>query len=421
MSARVFSSTADDGCERPHMKAQINAKATPTVTSQFRDLMQSKPARGVLVALALGAAAYGVWHYLTDPPRPWLVRWRVQRFLKHEAHTSNFKTDFPLPSKAEMAKAPPKTGTANPAKDTPAGKDFETLRNEYFGLKTSALALERELLRSQTGLKDNAAQLEALTNQWSDASATNAAALQARAAELRARGEALQKKAETPDALRAKEDALAPIVRDLWAWQRGWQAEAEMDGSAGAKALNQARVQFAADWGRSFAQASSYAEMYRLIGQELWVASRLLDSANPEHQRAGITLALTASHHALDDAQNGWVAARICEGYVWPHLGLADNPNRRSEFNPENLITQCADIFRRNNEYQNVVRTYETYLARAGTPQRADWARSQLASALEQSGDARGALRYLRQIQNTNDYRGALRRVPRLEQQVKAK
>ena len=65
------------------------------------------------------------------------------------------------------------------------------------------------------------------------------------------------------------------------------------------------------------------------------------------------------------------------------------------------------------------MRIYETCLARAGTPPKADWARAQLSMAHEQAGDPKRALQYLREIQETNDYRRELRRAPRLETQAK--
>jgi hypothetical protein len=67
-----------------------------------------------------------------------------------------------------------------------------------------------------------------------------------------------------------------------------------------------------------------------------------------------------------------------------------------------------------------VIRTYQLLLARADTPQRADNARFQMAMAAEQAGELKDALKYLRQIQLTNDFGWAMRRIPRIEQQLKA-
>jgi tetratricopeptide (TPR) repeat protein len=244
--------------------------------------------------------------------------------------------------------------------------------------------------------------------------------LESNAATLRLRVADLQKKSASREELQARETSLAPVVSDLWDIQRAWQAEAEASGAVSSAEFAKSRDQFAAELRQKFEKAGSYAAMYQLIGQELWVARQLLDSVNPEYIRAGMTFALSASRHALSEAQNGWVAARICDGYLLPHLDMADDTNRRSRFNRDNLLTECADIFRRNEEFGGVVRTYQVALAAAGTPQKADTARAQISMAYEQAGDFKQALHYLREIKETNDFRWAMRRAPRLEQQLKS-
>ena len=162
--------------------------------------------------------------------------------------------------------------------------------------------------------------------------------------------------------------------------------------------------------------------MYKIIGQELFVAKSLLESGRNEHRREGVTIALTASRHASDYAVNGGVAARIIEGYVLPNLDLANDANRRSPFNEENLLSQCANIFQRNYEYNNVVRTYQIYLAAMKTknPVRADWVQERIGSAYEAGGDLKSALSAYRQIRDTNSYRNVFfRQIPRIEKQLK--
>jgi len=385
------------------------------------------PARRALwvamACVAMAAAGFGLWWHFTHSPPAWVVRWRLDRYIKKHAGTGNFKVDFPFPSKTEMSKAPPRRDVgAAPVKGPQTGKDFEALRNEYFTLKTGSLVLERDIDRNAAALRDMNARIETLVRQLENAqtdAATNAGSLQSTLAELRSRADELQKKAGARPELLAKETALEPIVEDLWALQKGIQAEADASGTKSANELASARNKFTDELREQFGKAGSYLEMYRLIGNELWVARQLLASANPDHRRAGITLAFDACRHALRDAQNGWVAARICEGFVLPHRNLADDPNRRSAFNPENFLNQCVDIFRDNQEFNNVVNVYKSYLAGAGTPQRADWARSQLAMAYQQAGNPKAALHYLREIRDTNQYRWNLRQASRLEQQIK--
>ena len=372
------------------------------------------------VALLAGLSALA-WYRVTHPPKPWLVRWRVDRYLKKEAHTGNFKVDFPFPSKAEMAKPAPSTAAPVVPKGSRTGQSFEELREEYLTLKKTALVLDREVGRSENQLKEATAELAALTKQMDEAlpGATSATELQASAAVLRGRVPALQKTAARRVEVEAKNEAITPIENDLWEFQRAFQAETAGSAPASTAALTKARNEFTAETEKTMETAGSYDAMYQTIGQELFVARRLLESGQPDHRRQGVTLALNASRQAANHALNGGLAARICEGYVLPHLDLATDTNRRSPFNEENLLGQCTDIFRRNYEFNNVVRVYEMYLETVKTPARADWARSQIALAYEQSNEPKKALAALREIRDTNAYRGTLRAVPRLERQIK--
>ncbi len=135
----------------------------------LRDIKLKKPklSRRSLIALATlvftTAACVVTWRYLTHPPRPWLVRWKLDRYLKHEAHTGNFKVDFAFPPKSEMGK--PKTAPAEaPLKlGSRTGKTFDALREEYLSQKTAAVTLERVVVRSESQLRESMAQLDALS------------------------------------------------------------------------------------------------------------------------------------------------------------------------------------------------------------------------------------------------------------------
>ena len=369
----------------------------------------------VVVVVAAGALT---WRFLTHPPRAWIVRWKLDRYLKNESHASSFKVDFPFPSKAEMVKPPVFPTEPAPKIGSRTGKSFDALREEYLSLKTAAVGLERIIVRGETELKDASAQLDALAKQTSAPPAgaevsnveSNTAALRDRVAELR-------KTTARRSELREKEQVIAPIEDDLWEFQHSFAAEA---GAAANSALVKARTELTSESEKKLASAASYDAMYKIIGQELFVAKGLLASGNTEHRKQGLTLALSASQHATTYAINGNVAARICEGYLLPNLGLANDTNRRSLFNEDNLLGQIAATFQRNFEYHNVVRTYQIYLAGVKNAQRADWARSQIGSAYDQAGDPKHALETYRQIRDTNSYRNIfIRQVPRLEKQLK--
>jgi hypothetical protein len=391
----------------------------------LKKLRVSKRTRLLIVAASLViVAAVSGWWYVTHPPKPWLVRWRLDRYLAKQAHTSDFKVEFPFPSKAEMSRRPVIATDEGARRGSRTGKDFETLREEYLTEKTAALALERDISRSEARLSARRPRLERLekgsgsvpTNETTATSSlvdSNITALRAEVAKLE------QTVARRPE-VQAKDAALSPVVDDLWEFQRAFAAEMNESSSGTASGLAKARVQLVSNASEKLNTASSYEAMYRAVGQELFVARRLLEAENPEIRREGVTIGLAAARQALGFVMNGAVAARICEGYVLPNLDLATDRSPRSAFNEQNLLTQCADIFRRNEEPNNVVRVYELYLASAKNPQRADWARSQIAMAYEQAGDAKNALAAIREIKDTNGFRFLMRRIPRLEQDAKA-
>ena len=295
------------------------------------------------------------------------------------------------------------------------------MREEYLSLKTASVALERIVVKSETELKDNTAQLDLLAKQLANPPAgTEVSNVESNAPTLRDRVAELRKAPSRRPELLEKEQVIAPIEDDLWEFQRGFAASASVAAAAANAPLVKARLELTSESAKKLATAASYDAMYKIIGQELFVAQGLLGSGNPDHRKQGVTLAMSASQHATTYAVNGGVAARICEGYILPNLDLANDTNRRSLFNEENLLGQIAATFQRNFEYDNMVRTYQIYLAAVKSAPRADWARSQIGYAYEQAGDAKHALQAFREIRDTNSYRGVFTRdVPRLQKQLK--
>ena len=386
---------------------------------EIKKLRFSGRTRQITIAVVvLAVVNLAAWRYLTHPPKPWLVRWKLDRYLKGQSHANNFKVDFPFPSKAEMVapKAKP-AGEAAKLKGSRTGKDFDSLREEYMSLKSASLRLERGVVQSETELKESAPKVETLTRQLTEAQAATDAVekvtgLQSNLNSLRVQMAAAEKVAARRPELQSQEQALAPIVDDLWEFQRSMNVE----GTGSASALAEARDKLTRISEEKLSAASSYEGMYRVIGEELFVAKGLLASGNPEHRKIGVNLAFTASRHALGYAMNGAVAARICEGYILPNMDLATEANRRSTFHEQTFVEQCANIFQRNNEYNNVVMTYQRALDNAKNPAQADWARSQMAMAYEQGGQPKQAVAMIQEIKDTNSYRGLIRRLPRLKQ-----
>ena len=369
-----------------------------------------------LIALAGGAWLY--WQFHADPPKPWALKWSISRYLKNQSGRSDFSIDFQFPSKAEMKTVPPGAKSKADADAELTKKDFETLKKEYTDLLTAAMALRREAAAVQKALGQRRADLTALEKQLAEAqaaSATNLADLQASAVPLRAQVAALEKNlAANEVAAAAKEKAVEPVLSELQAYQKTWAAQRETAELTGSNSLTLAQAGLVKDMRQNFQDAGSYEAMYRFVGQELWVANRLFDSANPEHRRVALAIARQAGRDALYQSENGWLAASIYKAYVCPNLDLAESRGDR-----DNLVNECADVLRRAGDQGGVLGIYRTILAQAPTPQRADWARVQIAQTYEQSGEFKEAIQWLKQVKSTNDFRWAIQRIPRLERQAK--
>jgi hypothetical protein len=409
----------------------MNPASTPKPSAKtlnnadWRVILRRKPLLIITLALLVAAGAWGVWRFLMHPPRPFVVRWQISRYLKKHDNNASLKVDFPFPSKSDASKG--KSGGSELLLGTRTGKEFEVLAREYIDLKGSILKMENAVGDNASDLADFQSRLESEQKLLADAQqsgvANDIAAHEQQVRALQARVDAFQRRATNNTELQRKKDDVTPILADLIdfqkAWETGWQAPDDIV----TRQLARARTQFIADMQAKLRNASSYSTMYQLIGQELYVAERLLDSPNADHSRMGLSLAMQASYNAIDYAQNGWLAARICEGYVWPHLELATDVNRRSTFNLENVLSQCERVFQQNGEANSLIRNSEMLLANAHSPLLADTARAQLGRLYAQQGEPKEALSYYKQIKNTNDasLRNVTREISRLEQQLKTK
>jgi hypothetical protein len=117
---------------------QVSNQVNAIATADWKVVFQRKSANIIVGSVLALACLWGVWFWLTHPPKPWIVRWKISHFLKNNAIPNVFTTDFSFPSKQEMASAPPKTA-AKPAitKGSRTGKDFDTLAREYTTFKTT--------------------------------------------------------------------------------------------------------------------------------------------------------------------------------------------------------------------------------------------------------------------------------------------
>jgi tetratricopeptide (TPR) repeat protein len=165
-----------------------------------------------------------------------------------------------------------------------------------------------------------------------------------------------------------------------------------------------------------------YKTVYGLIGQHLHLAERLVNSSERPEQQAGLrALMFLAETAALEVAVDEWLAASICEGYIVPNLEKAiPLPRRRGqergqELAPDAVIRFVLNIYRQAEAREKQIGLYETLLAKAQTPERADSLRLRMADALEIKGDHKQALDHLREISSANFTNAAARRIAMIE------
>jgi len=359
------------------MKAKESSSA-----SSSKKPSNSKSLILLAAVVVLAGVAAGLWLYFSGPASANQNKRLIAKYLENQTGRSDFSMEFKFPSKEEMSQDVQDPATIRPLDVGPlTKKTFNALKDEYITLHTDILGLQRQL----AGQSDES-----------------------------------DKATEIKKSLVEKENTREPVLSDLWAFQRAWAAQRQVVEGVESGELGRHWAEVSQSLRAKFADAANYAQMYSLIGHELWVAERLLASANRQHRRLALAVARQAASDAIRNAENGWLGARIIEAYIWPHLEAAD-PNPRSALSLENLLSECADIFRRLDDNPSVVRNYMVVLLNPDTPQRADWARAQVSRAYERIGDYPQAIQYLRQIEHTNSYSSEMRRIPYMEQRIKSK
>ncbi|MCX7872211.1 MAG: hypothetical protein N2487_02880 [Verrucomicrobiae bacterium] len=211
------------------------------------------------------------------------------------------------------------------------------------------------------------------------------------------------------DDIRKLNDSIAEWRKKLSALQRELsQKEAE--------AQNQYRY-FARDAAQRISTASSYAAIYHVIGEELWVAERLFKRTEAEKRIEGVKIAFDAMKHALDPAQNYWLAGRIAEAYLFPNIGLLKGTDSDRQV-LEQIFSYSVNAFQNNEEDNNVINTYELHLANTGDEKRANTIRYYLSLQFEQKGELENAVYYLKQITDQTNFAYAVNRIPTLQARI---
>ena len=194
-------------------------------------------------------------------------------------------------------------------------------------------------------------------------------------------------------------------------------AAARREANAKEQALSSQAGDFSRTVRNAVKQAVSYEAIYVEIGKLLWTADRLLASGDPAEQRQGAVLSEDAAQYAVQNAENFWLAARICEAYLWPNLERFDLPGK-PPVSIDPVLQTCGDAFNRAGEKNNVLKNYRLMLQYARTPRAADRVRLNLANELEQNGQRADALALYREIQDSNYTMSAERRIANIERQA---
>ena len=146
-------------------------------------------------------------------------------------------------------------------------------------------------------------------------------------------------------------------------------------------------------------QATSYQDMYRLIGQQLALADRLLTNSSTQEQVTGLVMASEASAYARTNTVNLWLGARICEAYLWPNLGMVET-NKSSQLTSDALLNLCDIAFKEAGETNNIIKNYEMLLAKSPKAAQADVLHYRLGRIHMDMGENQKALAQFQQIKS---------------------
>ena len=144
--------------------------------------------------------------------------------------------------------------------------------------------------------------------------------------------------------------------------------------------------------------AGSYEQMYRFIGEQLYVADEFLKSDDATRQVMALVMASEASTYSRTNVQNLWLSARICEAYLWPNLTLVETTNRNL-LTPSAVLDLCEAAFKEAGETNQMIRIYEHLITKTqGTKQQVDLARFRLSRLYQGQNRDAEALKLLKEI-----------------------
>lgn len=240
---------------------------------------------------------------------------------------------------------------------------------------------------------------------------SNATVLEQRTAALQAAIRALD---EQPSS--SQSEKRAALEQDLKETERAWEV-ARAEASRKDSELSNQEDNYIRSVRQQMSGVRGYDALYRLVGQQLATADRLLGETNLSRRRMGLKMAREACSHVNSDSVDIWLAARICEAYFWPNLDIVDTqPDSRER--KLDLLETCRRVFFDTHETNNVLKNYDLLMANAPDARAADFFRVQLADWLEEKGDLRHAHVILSEIRDTQVLSSAEERITRVRERV---
>ncbi len=291
---------------------------------------------------------------------------------------------------------------------TPLQKEIEGLRSELANAKREAGEARIRLKEAEGRSPADAREISAQQKEY----AAKDAAWTAKRLEL----SAMEPKLEFERAERKQKRAA--LEKELQEAERAWEV-ARAAAARKQEELSKQDDECIHIVRRKISGVRNYETLYRLIGEQLATADRLLADPEISRRRMGLNIAKEACGHANSDSVDIWLAARICEAYFWPNLDLADSKPGSREHALE-LLETSRRIFFDTYETNNVLKNYDLLLAHAPDARAADTFRVQLADWLEERGNIKRAAEILSEIRDAQVLASAEERITRVKERVAA-
>lgn len=277
-----------------------------------------------------------------------------------------------------------------------------TVSNQWAQLSSNQLAASRQVktqLNLVTSLQQEVRTAQREINQRKG-SAISAAEETTSIEELERKFQELSKNLETGRETLTTRQKEAALAQDQYKESQVAMVNTRKEAAGIAQELNSLESFWRRAFQQKLEQGGSYAAIYKIIGEELWVADQFLNQTNPELKRIGLNLAADASRQALKSAVDSYPAARICEAYLWPNLAVAEDGRRQSQL--DGILDACDTAFQSAGETNNLIRNFKLVIKHNSQTGRADFARRRLSRLLEDTGQYAEAAKYLKEMTRDN-------------------